>query len=168
VASHSVALYGNFVVEGEGSVLRLSMREVAEVIRTARSDPPAVEDGPQFVQDACTCGCGMKLADDVLYATQGDPDEMRAVHLLWSHLNTVQRGDFSRNGWFYAVGSHYKRRYKVGWGDMQNVWGPTLDGSHEKMWCLQVVGDEVPTGDAVLTQKILIESDEQRFLSTAF
>lgn len=83
----------------------------------------------------------------------------RARDLLLSKLDAKQRRDWFLRGRFDVVGAS-GRRYTLARYRPFNV--RTTDA----VFCVQVHGN-VPAYDKLLAQKLLIESDEQRFLAHA-
>lgn len=85
----------------------------------------------------------------------------RARILLLRHLSISQRRRFKARGDFPVIGSSSHAAYLI-----KNS-GDVVRLCDEHIFCLQVVGEAVPPEDAMLARKILIESNEELFLSTA-
>lgn len=90
----------------------------------------------------------------------GSSSSYRAMVLLIDHLNTWQQTELLTRGAFTAVGGRTHKRYTISCKPTHNV---SCD-SHT--YCL-VVKDSVPSWDTLLVQKILIEMDEDSFLTSA-
>lgn len=94
-----------------------------------------------------------------------DAAERRASKLLRSHLGKTQKKSLRNRGWFYAKGSHTKRRYRIyGSFATQNI--ECVDTGREYCAILRKWAS-IPTSDHVLAQKLAIETNEKKFLRTA-
>jgi hypothetical protein len=92
----------------------------------------------------------------------------RAEDLLRRHLSDEQREDLEKKHCFYLT-SHGKdgksRRYRIDRGTHGNVKLLDDKGSIVGSYCVQP--DGVPAADAMLAQKLWIETDEDAFLKVA-
>jgi hypothetical protein len=86
--------------------------------------------------------------------------ELRAMAHLREWLSPVQKDDLERFGFFYVRGSHTGTLYKITLLPSYNV----IDEDGEQ-YCFIEPG--VPLGDSLLTQKILLENDEEEALRVA-
>ena len=88
----------------------------------------------------------------------------RARQLLDGHLTPKQRRQLADHGWFEVRGSKSGKVYRIhGKKFLANVW----DMAGRLKLCA-IAGDRaMPLGDHLLLQKIMIETDEQRFLRIA-
>jgi hypothetical protein len=89
--------------------------------------------------------------------------EVKAEELLRSCLSREQDEELSRSGWFYVPVED--RVYRIERGHAGNV--VLLDGGGKAVerFCIHPSG--VPAADAMLAQKLLLESDERKFRSIA-
>ena len=83
----------------------------------------------------------------------------RARELLLSHCTEEQRNDWLHQDDMRIVGSSGGNYVLSAAGVVR------LSDTH--IFCLQIVGDAVPTEDAVLMRKLLIETNEPEFLRLA-
>ena len=84
---------------------------------------------------------------------------LRAEALLWAWLSPAQRGQYRRRGWF-EVTAPSGRRYRILRGGVVRV-DPRGSG-----YCIEATSP-VPVADEMLANKLLLETDERRFLATA-
>lgn len=84
----------------------------------------------------------------------------RAKQLLLDHLSEEQKKTFEKEGWFECVGNKTGKTYRV--HNYRNV--NTVQGKTK--YCL-VQKNTVPLPDQLLTEKMLIENDEEKFLKVA-
>jgi hypothetical protein len=93
---------------------------------------------------------------------------VRASALLRRHLSWEQRVSFTAHGHFDLV-SEWGRRYRITEGNCRNVYslGRDEDGTWHPLQCFCLMAPGVPVGDLLLTQKLLLETDEQHFLQKA-
>jgi hypothetical protein len=84
----------------------------------------------------------------------------RAKQLLLDHLSEEQKKTFEKDGWFECVGNKTKKVYRI--HNYRNI--NTLQGKTK--YCL-VQKSTVPLPDQLLTEKMLIENDEDKFLKVA-
>jgi hypothetical protein len=85
--------------------------------------------------------------------------ELRAEALLLSWLSPFQRAQYLERGWF-EVSTATGRRYRIGRGPVVRLEPP---GS---AYCIEATSP-VPVADELLANKLLLETDERRFLVTA-
>jgi hypothetical protein len=84
---------------------------------------------------------------------------LRAEALLWAWLSPAQRSQYRRRRWF-EVTTASGRRYRVLRGLVVRL-GPRGSG-----YCIEATSP-VPVADEMLANKLLLETDERRFLATA-
>jgi hypothetical protein len=84
---------------------------------------------------------------------------MRAEALLWAWLSPAQRKQYGARRWF-EVTTTSGRRYRVLRGGVVRV---DRRGSG---YCVEAT-TPVPVADEMLANKLLLETDERRFLATA-
>lgn len=97
---------------------------------------------------------------------QGDDAIARANALLERHLSEWQLSLLKGRGWFIATGNETGRRYRIRRGWVGNVDVIDDDNNVSGKYCIHPAC-LIPTGDLMLLQKLMIESDERRFLATA-
>jgi hypothetical protein len=88
--------------------------------------------------------------------------ETRAKRLLVENISPAQRKSLKDHGHFdVLVGG---KTYRIKWGSHGNVY--LVQGGREvRSFCIQP--PDVPAGDAMLAQKLLLETDEASFLRIA-
>jgi hypothetical protein len=84
---------------------------------------------------------------------------LRAEALLWAWLSPAQRSQYRARGWF-EVTTASGRRYRVLRGGVVRL-DPRGSG-----FCIEATSP-VPIADEMLANKLLLETDERRFLATA-
>jgi hypothetical protein len=84
---------------------------------------------------------------------------VRAEALLWAWLSPPQRRQYRTRRWF-EVSTASGRRYRVLRGGVVRV-DPRGSG-----YCIEATSP-VPVADEMLAYKLLLETDERRFLATA-
>jgi hypothetical protein len=84
---------------------------------------------------------------------------LRAEALLWARLSPAQRRQYRARPWF-EVTIASGRRYRVLRGGVVRV-KPRGSG-----FCIEATSP-VPVADEMLANKLLLETDERRFLATA-
>jgi hypothetical protein len=90
----------------------------------------------------------------------------RAHALLLSHLTPAQRQTFEINKWFIVEGGRSKAKYRIrGHACAGNV--ELLDGERVTHRLCCHCGPTIPLGDQLLTQKLMLELDEEEFLKLA-
>ena len=82
----------------------------------------------------------------------------KARELLIAHLPPEQLKDFERSGCFTVVGNKTGTTYRLGSGVVT---------THDASFCIGPVEAGLPRDDRVLTQKWLLETDEEKFLKIA-
>jgi len=82
----------------------------------------------------------------------------KARELLIAHLPPEQLKDFERSGCFTVVGNKTGTTYRLGSGVVR---------THDASFCIGPVDAGLPRDDRVLTQKWLLETDEEKFLKIA-
>jgi hypothetical protein len=104
--------------------------------------------------------------DDLIGSMVGPA--VRASSLLRRHLSREQRVSFAARGYFELV-SEWGRRYRVTEGNCRNVYSLVRDedGAWQPFQCFCLMAPSVPVGDLLLTQKLLLETNEQHFLDKA-
>jgi hypothetical protein len=84
---------------------------------------------------------------------------LRAEALLWAWLSPAQRRQYRAKRWFEVTTSS-GRRYRILRGGVVRV-DPRGSG-----YCIEATSP-VPVADEMLANKLLLETDERRFLATA-
>jgi hypothetical protein len=84
---------------------------------------------------------------------------LRAEALLWAWLSPSQRRQYRRRGWF-EVTTASGRRYRILRGGVVRL-DPRGSG-----YCIEATSP-VPVADEMLANKLLLETNERRFLATA-
>ena len=84
---------------------------------------------------------------------------LRAEALLWAWLSPAQRNQYRARRWF-EVTTASGRRYRVLRGGVVRL-KPRGSG-----FCIEATSP-VPVADEMLANKLLLETDERRFLATA-
>ena len=92
----------------------------------------------------------------------------RATGLLLAHLSPDQRKQYEKDQFFEVHVADKKgiRRYRVTHGWAGNVFLVDAQGKKIKKFCIHST-KSVPYADNLLAQKLLLEADEERFLSIA-
>jgi hypothetical protein len=84
---------------------------------------------------------------------------LRAEALLWAWLSPAQRKQYRTRRWFEVTTSS-DRRYRVLRGAVVRV------DPRGSAYCIEAASS-VPVADEMLANKLLLETDERRFLATA-
>jgi hypothetical protein len=84
---------------------------------------------------------------------------MRAEALLWAWLSPAQRKQYRARRWF-EVTTASGRRYRILRGAVVRL------HPRGSAYCIEATSP-VPVADEMLVNKLLLESDERRFLATA-
>lgn len=88
----------------------------------------------------------------------------RARELLYEHLDEEQEASYRENLYFETVGSN-GTRYRIEWGYAGNVLALNESGRPWRRYCCHPSG--YANEDTLLTQKLLLETDEDSFLAIA-
>jgi hypothetical protein len=88
----------------------------------------------------------------------------KAQALLEGMLTPEQIAQLAAHHWFEVISQH-GHRYRINQGQRRNVQRLKKDGAHEAWFCIHP--DDVPDEDAMLAQKLLLETDERAFLRIA-
>lgn len=88
----------------------------------------------------------------------------RARELLIAHLTDEQRAEFEAHQRFHVTSSA-GRRFEIEYGQYHNVYLLDDDGRRVTRYCGYF--PSVPLEDNILAQKMLIEKDEARYLSSS-
>lgn len=88
----------------------------------------------------------------------------RARELLYEHLDEEQQASYRQDLCFETVGSN-GTRYRIEWGHAGNVLALDRGGRPWRRYCCHPSG--YANEDTLLTQKLLLETDENRFLAIA-
>lgn len=100
---------------------------------------------------------------------QKNPDrekaKARAKELLVKHLTPNQRGEYEQHGCFHVV-TRKKHRYLIKQGRISNVIRLNKRGKPVRAFCIHPK-IFVPDEDTMLTQKLMLETDEDEFLRIA-
>src|SRR3979411_639158 len=88
------------------------------------------------------------------------------LELLCGWLPPEQFAQYDANSYFEVTGCHSGKRYRISHGTSMNI--HELDGAGRPLagWCFAPQGHLV-AGDAMLAQKIALESDERGALAVA-
>jgi hypothetical protein len=84
---------------------------------------------------------------------------LRAEALLWAWLSPAQRSQYRARRWF-EVTTTSGRRYRILRGGVVRV------RPRGSAYCIEATSS-VPVADEMLANKLLLETDERRFLATA-
>ena len=84
---------------------------------------------------------------------------LRAEALLWAWLSPAQRRQYRKRGWF-EVTTASGRRYRILRGGVMRL------DPHGSAYCIEATSP-VPVADEMLANKLLLETNERRFLATA-
>lgn len=101
----------------------------------------------------------------IKYGAEHTP-EGRSLRLLRQWLSPAQRAQFAEKGYFEVVGCDTGRHYRIYPGAATNVCEVDERGRPKLGLCFHPVG-ELPIGDAMLAQKIALESSESGALAVA-
>lgn len=101
-------------------------------------------------------------AEAAKYRAEREAAEARAKKLLVENISPAQRKQLADHGFFDVVVSG--RTYRIRWGTHGNVRLVVKD-REVRSFCIQP--DDVPVGDAMLAQKLMLECDEASFLRIA-
>jgi hypothetical protein len=85
--------------------------------------------------------------------------KLRAEALLWVWLSPAQRKQYRARRWF-EVTTTSGRRYRILRGGVVRI------DPHGSGYCIEATSP-VPVADEMLANKLLLETDERRFLATA-
>jgi hypothetical protein len=105
---------------------------------------------------ACLVGPIRRYRDALVRRRQA---RLRAEALLWAWLSPAQRSQYRARRWF-EVTTTSGRRYRILRGGVVRV-RPRGSG-----YCIEATSS-VPVADEMLANKLLLETDERRFLATA-
>jgi hypothetical protein len=89
--------------------------------------------------------------------------ERRAQRLLEANLTPLQRACLHRTGYFEVIGGESGERYLVGASGNVTLYGAL--GTIARGFCVSAPG--VPLPDRALTMALMIQHDEEKFLSRA-
>ena len=92
--------------------------------------------------------------------------EGRSLRLLRQWLSPSQRSQFAEESCFEVVGSDTGKRYRIYAGAATNVCELDESGRPTLGLCFLPMG-ELPIGDVMLSQKVALESSENRALAVA-
>jgi hypothetical protein len=92
--------------------------------------------------------------------------ELRGRKLLREWLSPEQRAQYDALDHFDVKGCHTGKRYRIHHGTTANVLELDEAGRPRAGWCF-VPNDQLVAGDAMLAQKIAIETDEHGALAVA-
>ena len=91
----------------------------------------------------------------------------RAAALLADHLAPEQRETFRKDRHFVVHSRDGQRRYRVEYGVAGNIKLLNAEGKSIAKFCIHPVDSRIPTEDVMLSQKLMIEGDEESFLRIA-
>ena len=92
--------------------------------------------------------------------------DARGLRLMRRWLSPDQRAEFDDTGTFEVVGCDSGKRYRIYRGTAQNVFEVDDSGELKLGFCFTPYGNLV-AGDAMLAQKIALETDESSALAVA-
>jgi hypothetical protein len=92
--------------------------------------------------------------------------DARGLQLMRDWLSPDQRAEFDDTGTFEVVGCDSGKRYRIYRGTAQNVFEVDDSGELKLGLCFTPYGNLV-AGDAMLAQKIALETDESTALAVA-
>ena len=92
--------------------------------------------------------------------------DARGLQLMRDWLSPDQRAEFDDTGTFEVVGCDSGKRYRIYRGTAQNVFEVDDSGELKLGLCFTPYGNLV-AGDAMLAQKIALETDESSALAVA-
>ena len=92
--------------------------------------------------------------------------DARGQQLMRDWLSPEQRTEFDRSGRFEVICCHSGKRYRIYRGTAQNVFELDEAGELKLGLCFTPYGNLV-AGDAMLAQKIALETDESGALAVA-
>jgi len=92
--------------------------------------------------------------------------EQRAYTLLKEWLSPEQLARFESHGYFEVQGSRSGKCYRIRPDRFMNIDELGKEGTPVAVWCVGPAGC-LPIGDAMLAQKIALETDEQAALAVA-
>ena len=99
-----------------------------------------------------------------------DEAKERARNLLLGHLSPAQRETYEENRWFIVEGGRSQTKYRINYSSHMvaniDVMSDELDRVKHHL-CGHCGLDDVPIGDQLLAQKLMLEYDEDRFLRLA-
>lgn len=84
------------------------------------------------------------------------------MRFLRKHLTTRQKRSLKKDGNFEVIGQS-GIRYVIDDTGISNV----LDTVTDTFYCVVFEHEDLPYGDVMLMQKLMLETDEQRFLRIA-
>lgn len=101
--------------------------------------------------------------------------QAKAMAFLKEHLTPEQINDLDGHGWFFVKGGSTGRRYRIRNNSQMNVDElrevQASDGSMReapvRVHCVVAAEKGIPLGDQLLMQKLMLETDEHKFLKTA-
>ncbi len=97
-----------------------------------------------------------------------DPAVARARELLMSYLSDEQRRTFEEHGWFVVVGGRSGRRYRIsGASYAGNVLLLCADNDTVEARFCGHCAPNIPLGDQLLAQKVMLEVDEPAYIALA-
>jgi hypothetical protein len=94
----------------------------------------------------------------------------KAKQLLLAHLSPAQQETFTKNGWFMVEGGKTKTRYRIRSNTLVanvDVLEHQRDDKITHRLCGHIPTQQVPLGDHLLAQKMMLEFAEQDFLRLA-
>jgi hypothetical protein len=91
----------------------------------------------------------------------------RARELLMANLNDTQREEYASKREFHVETADGTRRYRIQEGVAGNVYFLGQAGRATMRYCCHLRDPEIPACDHMLIQKLMLETDEERFLELA-
>ncbi len=143
---------------------------VAALVRGARGRPIDV-DAAEMIRHLQLAEFRVRVAEFRARERAFQPEyrkirlaaERRARKLLLSHLTPTQRDTVGLNGWFETRGSRGTLYRILTTKFLGNITAPHAG----RKYCLCFADRLLPLSDHILGQKLLIESDEPKFLRVA-
>ena len=128
-----------------------------------------VDAGPYWIDAGSITLAGHTTTGNVWTKEQEEERERareRAEKLLLRHLTPKQRYDYKKHGHFF-VRTKRKHHYKIMRARDHNVLRLNKHGKPLRCLCISIYEIWVPVQDIMLAQKLLLETDEDAFLSIA-
>jgi hypothetical protein len=111
---------------------------------------------------------GAGIAAPAVHRTRENPAARRARELLLSYLSDDQRRTFEEHNWFVVIGGRSGRRYRIsGVSYAGNVQLLCADNDNIEATFCGHCNDNIPLGDQLLAQKVMLEIDEPAYIALA-
>lgn len=142
-----------------------------------RPEPPTTDDGWSIdgptgvtgVTGVTVCGCGLHPEENEPSRAQREIEyqemvdryklaEARAARLLWDVLSPKQRDTYEQYNWFEVI--THGRRFRVYHITTSNIVEySSITGGPMKTWCIVPQGTDIPLSDALVSQKLMLDTD---------